>query len=139
MENKKLIWSFLSKQTVLNIATSKNEESYCASCFYAFDQDNKVLVFKSAVESRHIEEGLNQSIVGGTILPDKLKKAVVIGAQFQGILSREAEIITKSKAVYYKKYPFALAMDGDIFVIQLSFIKYTDNKLGFGKKIVWNK
>ncbi len=131
------IWSFIHDNTVVNISTAKNNESYAASCFYAFDEVNKLIVFKSSKDSRHIEEGLAQTVIAGTILPDKLKKAVVVGIQFQGELSHEDDGFTKSKTHYYKKYPFALGMDGDIYIIKLKYIKYTDNKLGFGKKVIW--
>jgi uncharacterized protein YhbP (UPF0306 family) len=40
---------------------------------------------------------------------------------------------------YHKKYPFALAMPGEIWTVQINSIKMTDSKLGFGKKITWNR
>jgi uncharacterized protein YhbP (UPF0306 family) len=36
-----------------------------------------------------------------------------------------------------KKYPFALAIPGDVYTIQPDYIKLTDNTIGFGKKLTW--
>lgn len=139
-ENLKRIWSFLSNQTVLNIATSINDVPYCASCFYVFDEKNKLLAFKSKKDSRHIKEVLQQKNVAGTVLPDKLKLGTVKGIQFQGKLIFPNEKTSSAiKGIYYSKFPYAMAVPGDIWIIELSFIKLTDNQLGFGKKLVWSK
>ena len=45
----------------------------------------------------------------------------------------------KFDAEYHKKFPFALAMSGDIYAVQLEKIKLTDNGKGFGKKINWQR
>ena len=63
----KRIWSFVNNQTVLNIATSIDDVPYCASCFYVFDENRKLLAFKSNKDSRHIKEVLQQKNVAGTV------------------------------------------------------------------------
>jgi uncharacterized protein len=136
----KRVWTFLSDQTVLNIATSKNDAPYCASCFYVFDEKCKMLAFKSKKDSRHIAEALQQKNVAGTILPDQLKLGTVKGIQFQGnLVFPDHDTLTNMKGKYYGKFPYARAVSGDIWIIELNFIKMTDNQLGFGKKLIWHK
>ena len=40
---------------------------------------------------------------------------------------------------YYLHYPLSAAMDGRLWVIQLNWIKFTDNTRGFGFKQHWNR
>ena len=139
-KEQKRIWSFVKDQTVLNFATSENDVPWCASCYFALEKDLKLLVFKTDLDSRHMKEALKQSWVAGTILPDKQKKGIVIGIQFQGkIVTGDEEKIQKATKRYYKKFPFARAMDGEMAVVELTLVKLTDNKLGFGKRLVWER
>jgi uncharacterized protein YhbP (UPF0306 family) len=139
-KEEKRIWSFVKDQTVLNFATSKNDVPWCASCYYALEEEYKLLVFKTDMKSRHMEEANKQIWVAGTILPDKQKKGIVIGVQYQGkMVLEDEERVTKARKRYYKKFPFAKAMDGEIAVLELTHVKLTDNKLGFGKRLVWEK
>lgn len=139
-KEQKRIWSFVKSQTVLNFATSENDIPWCASCYYALEKEFKLLVFKTDMDSRHMKEAMKQLWVAGTVLPDKQKKGIVIGIQFQGkMVVEDEEKIKKATKRYYKKFPFAKAMDGDIAVVELTHVKLTDNKLGFGKRLVWEK
>ena len=132
------IWAFIRQQTVLNLATTKDGVPWVASCFFALELGHKLLVFKSDKTSRHIEEALSNIEVAGSILPDKLKVGKVRGIQFQGEFQTDGgEILATAKEKYYKKYPYARAVPGDIWTIKLTYVKYTDNTLGFGKKLIW--
>lgn len=137
-KEQKRIWSFVDDQTVLNFATSSNDIPWCASCYYAFDKKFKLLIFKTDMDSQHMQEAMAQLHVAGTILPDKAKKGIVKGIQYQGkMVVDNDELMERGKKKYYKKFPFARAMDGSIVVIKLSLAKLTDNKLGFGKRLLW--
>ena len=60
------------------------------------------------------------------------------GIQFQGIVSEpEGELLSKAKKQYLKTFPVAALMDTHLWVVKLTYIKMTDNRLGFGKKIIW--
>lgn len=134
------ITSFISSQTVLTMAVCTAGIPYCASCFYAYNEEHNMLVFKSSKETRHTSAGLLNKRVSGTVLPDKLLKGKVKGVQFQGLfLQPEGDVLSDLQGVYYRKYPFAMAMGGDIWAIELRWIKFTDNTLGFGKKVTWGE
>lgn len=79
-------------------------------------------------------------IVAGTISPDQLNFLQIKGVQFEGELLMEDHPLTKKAALnYYKKNPAALAMPGEIWTIQINVIKMTDNTLGFGTKLNWER
>lgn len=134
------ILSFIKAQTTLTFATVKDDIPYCASCYYAFITERNCLLIKSDSKTQHIQQALLNNNIAGTIVPDKLLKTKVQGVQFQGkFMVAEKELLTEAKSVYYKKYPFALAIPGDLWLLELTSLKFTDNTLGFGKKLKWNK
>ena len=134
------ILSFLSEHTNLTLAVSENDHPYCANCFYSFSKKRNLLIFKSNPETTHITIALKNDKVAGTITPDKLDKTRIQGIQFIGkILHAKGDNLITAKNSYYKKYPFAIAFSGELWVIELHSIKFTDNKLGFGKKLGWKK
>jgi len=62
------------------------------------------------------------------------------GIQFLGILSKpENEKLSKVKQRYLLRFPIATLMDTTLWTLELTHIKMTDNRLGFGKKLIWNK
>jgi hypothetical protein len=40
---------------------------------------------------------------------------------------------------YLKRFPFALAAKLDLWILYIDYIKMTDNLLGFGKKLIWER
>ncbi|MBI4947253.1 MAG: hypothetical protein HY840_12740 [Bacteroidetes bacterium] len=134
------ILEFLSAHTNLTLAVSDNDHPYCANCFYAYAKKKNLLIFKSSPETNHIVIALRNDKVAGIIIPDKLDKTRIQGIQFTGKISKaKGDDLATAKNSYYKKYPFAIAFSGELWVIELNFIKFTDNKLGFGKKLEWKK
>ena len=137
--NEKII-SFLIQHTVLTLATCFDTVPHCANCFFAYEEEKNLLLFKSKKDTDHIRQGLENKNVSGSILPDKLDSTKIQGIQFNGIFFEpKHELLELLKKTYYKKYPFALAFTGEIWAVELTSIKMTDNTLGFGKKIEWNK
>lgn len=134
------IAAFLQEQSVVSIATTVNDEPYCASCYYAFEPTENLLVFKSDSDTKHIEDALRNNHVAGTVLPDKITKAKVKGVQFNGLFMKaEGAVGKKAKETYLRKFPVASIFRGDIWVIELSRVKFTDNTLVFGKKLLWER
>ena len=137
--NEKII-SFLIQHTVLTLATCSDTIPHCSNCFFAYEEENNLLIFKSKKDTDHIRHGLENKNVSGSVLPDKLNSAKIQGIQFNGtFFEPKNELLEVLKKTYYKKYPFALAFTGEIWAVELTSIKMTDNTLGFGKKIEWNK
>ncbi|HET9056830.1 MAG TPA: pyridoxamine 5'-phosphate oxidase family protein [Chitinophagaceae bacterium] len=135
------IKKFIQQQTCASVCCiDKENKPYCFSCFYAFDEENKVLYFKSGDDTRHSELLKKNPAVAGTILPDKLNKLQIKGLQFEGELLHVTHPDPKDTADIYCQY--ASFSNGDryeVWTIKNSSIKYTDSSLGFGKKIGWKR
>ncbi len=134
------IIAFLKENSVVSISTSIKNQPHSASCYYAFVEGDNYIAFKSDSDTRHIEEAIKNNKVSGTILPDKIVKAKPKGIQFTGTFMRaEGAVGKNAKEAYLKKYPLAGIFRGDIWMIALDHIKFTDNTLVFGKKLLWER
>jgi len=135
------IINFIRKQTCATISCiNENGKPYCFNCFYAFNNEQGLLYFKSSADTYHSKSIIKNSAIAGTILPDKLKTLLVQGIQFEGeFLTGDHVLAAHASANYHKTHPMALAMPGDIWTIQVNHIKMTDSSKGFGKKIVWDR
>lgn len=132
---------FIAHQTVASLCCTNNSgELHCFSCYYAFDAGDGLLYFKTGDANLHMQWLKHWPQVAGTILPDKLNKLQVKGIQFKGILLPLDEMVAQqSSKRYHLKYPFALAMPGTVQTIRIDWIKMTDNSLGFGAKLIWER
>lgn len=137
MIDKRII-SFFRKHHVLTIATTVNNEPWCANCFYVYLEEANALVFTTGTDTRHGKEFLKNSFVAGSIVLETLIIGKIRGIQFQGSVSEPSgEMERKAKTAYLKRFPPATLMDTHLWVVSLSYIKMTDNRMGFGKKIIW--
>lgn len=131
---------FFKKHHVLTIATSVNNEPWCANCFYVYIEKENSLVFTTDPETRHGKEFLKNKIVAGSVVLETPIIGKIRGIQFQGIVSEpDGDLSERVKRSYLKRFPVAMLMDTHLWVVELTHIKMTDNRLGFGKKLVWNK
>jgi len=136
----KKIDNYMSTNKVFTLATCINHVPYCANCFYVFDSTNNILIFLSDNETRHIMEALKNKNVAGTINTDVITVAKIKGIQFTGeFINPEGAQKEEFYSLYYHKFPFAKAKPSPIWGINLTFIKMTDNTLGFGKKLIWER
>lgn len=137
----KRIIQFAENQKVTTICCiEEGTIPYCFNCFFSLDADRELLYFKSSPQSYHAKLLTVNTGIAGTILPDNLNVLAVKGIQYTGIvLSGSHELAISTSKVYHKKYPFAFAIPGNIFIIQLTKIKMTDSSNVFGKKIEWKR
>ena len=135
----KRIISFMQDQTVATVCCVDQENRpYCFSCFYAWDSEKNLLYFKTSSTTHHAQLMQKNKLVSGTIQPDKLNRLAIQGIQFSGeVLNQKDPCGLNASSVYHSKYPFALAMPGDVWTIKFTVIKMTDNTLAFGKKLHW--
>ncbi len=134
------IIKFIQQHHLLTLSTTENNISWCASCFYAFDAEKLQLIITSDLETRHAREASQQPLVSGTIALETAVIGKIRGIQFSGSIYQPDENELKlAKTTYLKKFPFAILMKTHIWIILPEMIKFTDNRLGFGKKIIWNK
>ena len=131
--------SFFRKHHVLTISTSVENEPWCANCFYVYLEDENALVFTTDSDTRHGKEFAINPFVAGSVVLETLVFGKIRGIQFQGTVSEPTgDILARAKSRYLKRFPVAVLMDTRLWLVKLTFVKMTDNRLGFGKKIIWS-
>jgi len=132
------IIKFFRKHHVLTIATTVDNEPWCANCFYVYLEEENALVFTTDIDTRHGKELIKNPNVAGSVVLETMVIGKIRGVQFQGIVSEpEGELLSKAKWAYLKKFPPAALMDTHLWIVRLTLIKMTDNRLWFGKKMIW--
>ena len=136
--DEKLI-QFLKEHHVMTISSSIDNIPYCAHCFYVFDEERKELIFTSDKETRHGKEFLQNKKVAVGIALETTMVGQIRGAQITGevkMCNKKEE--KQSSHLYLKRFPFAVLKSSELWIVKIEFLKFTDNRLGFGKKLIWN-
>lgn len=134
---EKKIAQFITRHHVMTLATiSADNVPYCAACFYAYDKQRNIIVFTSDDNTLHAQHMTANANVACAINLETRIVGKVQGVQICGIVRRGDNSDT---AVYIKRFPYTVAAPLNLWVIEPYFIKLTDNTLGFGKKLIWNK
>lgn len=133
--NLQKINTFLQKHHVLTLATTDKEELSACNLFYAFDAQKISFVVASSDETTHIKHVLQNPKVAGTVVLETKIVGKIEGVQFRGELLPLDD--DELKKLYFKSFPYALAMNPKLWQIKIDYFKLTDNTLGFGKKIIW--
>jgi len=133
----KPIVKFILKHHILHLATSFHDVPYCATCFYLYLEEQNIFVFASNEETRHIKEALLQKQVAFTIALDTKTIAKIRGVQVLGTITEIDDVYLRKK--YTDRFPMAMFIPFKLWAIAPHTIKMTDNTLGFGKKIIWEK
>lgn len=132
------IIKFLRRHHVLTIATTAGNEPWCANCFYVYLENENVLIFTTDPTTRHGQEFKKNPQVAGSVVLETRIIGKIRGIQFCGNISEpEGEMASKARIAYLRRFPPTALMDTHLWVVSLTYIKFTDNRLGFGKKIIW--
>ena len=137
--NTKRIADFIKENKILTLCClDQNNKPYCFHCFYAFDERNHLLFFKSSTGSYHSLLLSQNPIVSGSILPEKIEIMALKGIQLTGtVLYSDFPCQDSPESIYHKKFPFAVVKPGHVWCIRLDTLKMTDNTNIFGKKLEW--
>jgi len=131
---------FLKKHHVMTLSTCIDHWPWCANCFYAFDDEKMSLIFTSDFETRHIKEALQNSHVAGNVVLETSVIGKIQGIQFSGeLLLPEDEESAEVNSIYLKRFPFTILMNTHLWLLRIDYAKMTDNRLGFGKKLIWER
>lgn len=134
---EKKITDFITRHHVLTLATvGHNAQPYCATCFYAYDKSRNLIIFTSDDNTLHAQHMMANSNVAVAINLETRIVGKIQGIQICGTIRRGDK---NAKSVYIKRFPYAVAAPLNIWVVEPYFMKLTDNTLGFGKKLIWNK
>lgn len=134
------IIDFINEHHVLSLATAKENIPYTSNCFYVFLPKENAFIFTSDPETTHGKHMLENKNVSLNIFLETKAVGKIQGLQITGevkVLTSEEE--RKAKKAYLKEYPFAILKLETMWKVYPNFMKLTDNRLGFGKKVVWRK
>jgi len=123
---------FIESHHLLSLCTCRDNEPWSASCFYAFDKKNFKFIISSDKKTKHLQNLLKNPKFSATIALETKEIGKIQGVQISGVFKQAT---LSEKALYLKNYPFALALNPTLWSLHVKQIKYTDNRLGFGKKL----
>lgn len=143
MEQDKLynkISTFIKEHHVLTLATSADNKPWCCQCFYVFLEDEALLVFTSSNETKHVQDVEKQAEVAVSIVLETSVVGKVQGVQITGRMFEPKDDLSKKvNKAYMRRFPFAKLMNTNLWVVEVDYMKMTDNRLGFGKKHIWER
>ena len=135
----KKILDFIMHNNIASVCCTADNVPYCFNCFYSVLKDEMCIVFKSSVETKHVQILADNKLVAGTIIDSDINLTKIVGAQFAGVHIENDTAITKATKSYYLRYPFAIAMPGKLWVLELNTIKYTSTINGVKRKLEWSR
>jgi uncharacterized protein YhbP (UPF0306 family) len=135
MDDLQHIEAFIAKHHILTLATSNNNIPQCATLFYVYDPLHVRFIVASDEKTEHIANALHNPNIAGAIALETKEVGKIEGLQFTGkmVLSESDE----DAALYYKAFPYARVMQPTFWILHVKRMKLTDNRLGFGKKVMW--
>ncbi len=132
--------TFINQHHVLTLATAADNIPWCANCFYAYSAEENYFVFTSDRETRHIRDLEAGNTVAASIVLETRVVGRIRGLQIQGILLEPSGAVAKeARKRYLKRFPYAALMETTLWILRPRLIKMTDNRLGFGKKLIWEE
>ena len=140
MQIDQQIIHFLNEHHLLTLATSQNNKPYCCNLFYVYDQVSNHLIFSTETKTKHAQDFICNTNVAGSVALETKEVSKIQGVQLLGtIFELKGERLKIAKEQYIKAFSYAANMDLHLWAMPLNFIKMTHNKLGFGKKLIWEK
>lgn len=135
---EKRVIDFIAEHHIFTLATSNNNQPYTCTCFYVYLPLENLFVFTSDKSTKHIKDIEHQTAVAGAIALETSIIGKIRGIQFTGgITELEGKELSIAQKAYIKRFPIALLAKTTLWGITPNYIKMTDNRLGFGKKIIW--
>lgn len=137
MEIDKRIEGFIAEHHVLTLATATPCcEPYCCNAFYAYDKASGAFIFTTDLSTHHGKMMAENERVAASILLETRTVGKIQGLQITG---KVKPAIDGDKMRYIKDFPYAVVADLSLWRLEAEMMKFTDNRLGFGKKLIWQR
>ena len=137
MPDKKII-NFINNHHLFTLSTSRDNVPYCCSVFYVYNNQDNSLIFSSDITTKHVKDFISNPMVAGSISLETKTVSKIQGVQILGYITElKEEGLKAARKKYLKSFPYACLMETKLWAMNLTFIKMTNNRLGFGKKLVW--
>lgn len=129
------ILNFIKSQHILTLGVNGENGAYLCSCFYAFVEPNLIVV-AFGDESYHAKIAQSDNRVFINIALHTKIVGKIQGLQASGVIDKSGA--KEHENAYISRFAYARLMKLNLYTIELKWLKYTDNTLGFGKKIELN-
>jgi uncharacterized protein YhbP (UPF0306 family) len=132
---------FVHEHHVMTIATSVSDEPHCFAAFYAYLENENMFAFLSDNGTRHVQDFSHNIFVAASIVLETKTVAKIQGLQLRGMVHRphsEGQA-DAARSAYLHRFPYAVLAATPLWLLEPTWAKLTDNRLGFGKKEVWEK
>lgn len=111
--------------------------AWCSNIFYTYLPDSNELVFTSGEETAHGQHMLARKDVAASIVLESKIVGKLQGLQIQGIAKQDAD--PRYRNAFIKAFPYAAFSLKELWAVEITYAKYTDNRLGFGTKLIYTK
>ncbi|NOQ30675.1 MAG: hypothetical protein GQ570_06095 [Helicobacteraceae bacterium] len=138
LAHMKQICNFLKKHHVLTLSTQcEDKTSACCNLFFVYIEELQSFIVASDYKTEHIKNILRNFNVSGTVVLETNIVGKIQGVQFKGVVLASCQ--NEEQKAYYKAFPYAIALSPTLWKIRVDSFKFTDNTLGFGKKLHWSR
>lgn len=137
LKNLERIIDFLKQHHLLTLATTVDDTPQVSNLFYAFDETQQLFIVASDLKTKHIQNILKNSLVACSVALETDEVGKIQGVQCRARMYACDDVALKK--LYFKAFPYAKVMSPQLWCIVLEHIKLTDNRLGFGKKLIWER
>ena len=132
--------NYLAGQHVLTLCTQHGDEFWAANCFYALDSENISFWLMTEPSTQHGRLMVASPLVVGTVSAQTASVSQLQGVQFQGVITlAEGDVGQRGLEVYQKRFPIAKQKSAPLWQLKIERLKMTDNQLGFGTKLRWQR
>ena len=94
-----------------------------------------MLICTTDMATRHAQQMARNPCVAASVVLETKVVGRVEGLQLCGKAARADEA---ARRAYLRRFPYAALAELTLWAIAPDFMKFTDNTLGFGKKLIWN-
>lgn len=133
----KKIAKFIHRHHVMTLATTDDHAApWCSNLFYAYSESTQELIFTSSESTAHAKQFVTNNIVAASILLESRTIGKLQGLQLCGVV-REGTSVDRD--IFLRMFPYAIFSLKEIWAMSITYAKYTDNTLGFGTKLIYEK
>lgn len=137
------IVEFIQSHHVLSLAVMHQQAIWAANLFYYADFSvpaQASLIILSDLSTRHGQWMQQSKHVAGTIASQPKQVKDIRGIQFKGTVTLlNGTAADEAKTAFYHQFSEVKNKDVPVWRIDCDYLKYTDNSLGFGTKLRWEK
>ena len=99
-------------------------------------KESAAFIFTSGMDTHHSQMMAQNNCVAASIVLETRTVGKIQGLQITGHIKTAKD---SDKTLYIKRFPYTAIADLTLWRLEADFMKLTDNTLGFGKKLIWQR